>query len=194
MFCEYRVEQTPSEHAGQTVHMQIICTAYAQQVWQFLDSLDIVCECSTLHLPSVQSTYPEFLDVQHSNYLKGLMGMWKFWISICSIEISSQPNSQVEKDKMSEEMGTYGSSQCWKRRGGSPVPVQQPSISLLISAALPSPALFFSLSAQAVLKAAVLCLLCYPELAWLSVVACAHILPHYVWTACIWCLNLCPLE
>lgn len=77
-----------------------------------MDSLDIVCECSTVHLPGVQSTYPEFLDVQQSNYLEGLMGMWKFWISMCSIEISSQPNFQVEKDKMSKEIGTCGSSQC----------------------------------------------------------------------------------
>ena len=107
MFCEHRVEQTPSEHAGQTVHMQIICTAYAQQVWQFLDSLDMVCECCRVHLPSVQSTHPEFLDVQQSKYLKGLMGMWKFWISICTTEISSQANSQVEKDKMSKEIGTW---------------------------------------------------------------------------------------
>lgn len=174
MFCEYRGDQTPSEHTGQTVHMKIICTAYAQQVWQFLDSLDIGCECCRVHLPSVQSTYPEFLDVQQPNYLKGLMGMWKFWISICSIEISSQPNSQVEKDEMSKEIGTLGRSRCWKRRGGSPVRVQQPSLSLLIYASLPCPALFFSLSAQAVPKAAVLCLLCYSELARHSMVAWAH--------------------
>lgn len=77
-----------------------------------MDSLDIVCECHTLHLPSVQSTYPEFLDVQQPNYLKGLMGMWKFWMSICSIEISSQANSQVEKDEMSKKISACGSSQC----------------------------------------------------------------------------------
>lgn len=64
-----------------------------------MDSLDTVHACYTVHLPSVQSTYPEFLDVQQPSYLKGLVGMWKFWINVRSLEISSQQNSQVEKTR-----------------------------------------------------------------------------------------------
>lgn len=174
MFCVCRVDQAPLERTGHTVHMQIICTAYAQHVWQIWDSLHIVRACYTIYLPCVQSTYPEFLGVQQPGYLKGPMGMWKFWINACSIKISAQQNSQVEEDEMSREIGAHGSSLCWKRRGGSCVRVQQPYIYLLIYAALPCLVLIPLSWVPRLWRLQVLCLLCYSDLAWLPVVAHTH--------------------
>lgn len=59
----------------------------------------------------MQSTYPEFLDVQQPGYLKGLVGMWELWINTRGGQISSPEDFQVEKDEMSRGIGTHGSSQ-----------------------------------------------------------------------------------
>lgn len=137
--------------------------------------------CYTVHLPSVQLTYPEFLDVQQPSYLKGLVGTWKLWINARGGQISSPENSQVEKDEMSRGTCTHGSSQ-W---------VVRLYLCSSRSHLFRSMLLFLALccSSQS-RKLGGLSKICSSKLAWLSVCPYVHIPPHN--TGCDGSLSLCP--